>query len=80
VRLAQSLDGQEPELNGIVSIEEWGERWFRYRADEPEATNPLVLRRLSSLGLDVVTLSEVPQSLEEVYLHVVNNTRKDAQP
>jgi ABC-2 type transport system ATP-binding protein len=80
VRLAQSLDGQEPELNGIVSIEEWGERWFRYRADEPEVTNPLVLRRLSSLGLDVVTLSEVPQSLEEVYLHVVNNTRKDAQP
>jgi ABC-2 type transport system ATP-binding protein len=73
VRLIQALDGLGHDLDGLVTIEGRGERWFRYRAVEPQAINPLVLRRLSSLGLDVITLSEVPQSLEEVYLRVVNN-------
>ncbi len=38
-----------------------------------EITNPVVLQRLAALGLEVVTLSQVPQSLEEVYLRVVDN-------
>jgi len=78
-RMAQSLDGVIPELDGIVSVEASGENWFRYRTTEPKATNPLLLRRLAALGLDVVTLSEVPQSLEEVYMQVVNS-EEEARP
>ncbi len=74
VRLATSMDGMEPPLDGVVTVEAWGKRWFRYRTGRPDAANPLVLRRLAGLGLEVVTLSEVPQSLEEVYLSVVNST------
>lgn len=74
VRLATSMDGMEPPLDGVVTVEAWGKRWFRYRTGRPDAANPLVLRRLAGLGLAVVTLSEVPQSLEEVYLSVVNST------
>ncbi len=73
VRLTQALDGLEAELREIISVAARGEGWFQYRAAEPERTNPKVLQRLSTLGVEVVTLSEVPQSLEEVYLNVVNN-------
>lgn len=79
VRLVQSLDGERPELGGIVTIETCGEHWLRYRAAEPQTTNPLLLRQLAALGLDVITLSEVPQSLEEVYLRVVESPEGDEQ-
>lgn len=79
VCLTRSIDGLEPDLKGIVSIESSGDRWFRYRTVQPQVTNPLVLQTCSNLGLEVITLSEVPQSLEEVYLHVVNNRTEGAR-
>jgi ABC-2 type transport system ATP-binding protein len=79
VRLTQALDGLESELKGIISVAARGERWFQYRAADPEGTNPRVLQRLSTLGVEVITLSEVPQSLEEVYLNVVNNRAERAE-
>jgi ABC-2 type transport system ATP-binding protein len=72
IRLTQLLDGLLPELAPILRVESWGETWFRFRTPTPEITNPQVLRRLAGLGADVITLGEVPQSLEEVYLRVVN--------
>jgi hypothetical protein len=33
--------------------------------------NPQVIRRLTGAGLDIVTLSEVTQTLEDVYLQIV---------
>jgi ABC-2 type transport system ATP-binding protein len=80
VRLLQSLDGHRPDLDGVVSIEASGDQWLRYRTTDPEATNPLVLRRLTALGLTLVTLSEVQQSLEEVYLRAVDNSGEEMQP
>ena len=44
---------------------------LRYLADAPEAVNPGVIERLASLHVPVVSLSEVPRSLEDVYLQVV---------
>lgn len=73
VRLLAPLDGRHLDLDGIVTIEEQGQDWFRYRTAEPKLTNPFILRRLSALGIELVTLSQIPQSLEEVYLRVVNN-------
>ena len=37
----------------------------------PHETNPLLLQTLASQGMGVVTISEVPRSLEDVYLRVV---------
>jgi ABC-2 type transport system ATP-binding protein len=72
LRLAQSLNGLLPELADLVTVETHGENWLRYRTAAPEEVNPRLLRRLAERGTPVVTLSEVPRSLEDVYLRIVN--------
>jgi len=71
LRLTSSLDGLGPALEQMLAVEEVGEAWVRYRTDDAQRTNPRLLRWLAEQGCDVMTLSEVPQSLEEVYLQVV---------
>jgi ABC-2 type transport system ATP-binding protein len=71
LRLAGSMDGLEPALRQMVSVECVGAGWVRYRTEAPRAENPPLLRWLTENGHDVLTLSQVPQSLEEVYLQVV---------
>jgi hypothetical protein len=46
---------------------------IRYRTDQPLTANPQLVRHLTGLGLGVVSLHEVTQSLEEVYLRVVTD-------
>lgn len=71
LQLAQQLNGAVDALRDMVSVTAQGDRWLRYRAPDPAVTNPQVLRRLMGAGLDVVTLSEVTQTLEDVYLQIV---------
>jgi ABC-2 type transport system ATP-binding protein len=71
LHLMQHLNGAVGELQGMVDVVETGDRWLRYRTPEPQTTNPRVIRRLTGAGLDIVTLSEVTQSLEDVYLQIV---------
>jgi ABC-2 type transport system ATP-binding protein len=71
LRLAGSVDGLEPPLRELVEVEAVGEDWVRYRTETPRQSNPPLLRWLAQQGRDVVTLSQVPQSLEQVYLEVV---------
>lgn len=71
LRLGQVLDGLLAEVERIVPVQEYGEDWLRYSTNRPEAVNPRVVERLTALGAPIVTLSEVPRSLEEVYLRIV---------
>ena len=71
LRLIRSLDGLEPTLREMVKVEQVGQDWLRYRTDRPQEANPRLVRWLTEQGCDVVTLSQVPQSLEQVYLQVV---------
>jgi ABC-2 type transport system ATP-binding protein len=71
LRLSQPTDGVVKLVSGLVDIETQGEDWLRYSASNPQETNPVLLRTLASHGFGVVTLSEVPRSLEDVYLRVV---------
>ena len=73
LRLASPLDRLLPKVGEWVEIEEHGPTWFRYRTPSPEEVNPLLLHRLAEEGAEVVTLSEVPRSLEEVYLHIMED-------
>jgi ABC-2 type transport system ATP-binding protein len=73
LRLGQPLDGLLPVVEGLVAIEERGDNWFRYRANVPGETNPLLIHRLTKEGADIITLSEVPRSLEDVYLRIVED-------
>jgi ABC-2 type transport system ATP-binding protein len=71
VQLVHSMDGYLTALTDLVEVETWGETWFRYRTCSPETINPEVLARLAGMDARVLTLSEVPRSLEEVYLRIV---------
>ncbi len=71
LRVVGNLNGIMEDLSDLVEIDSYGYNWLRYRAMQPEAINPQVIYRLAGRGVQMVTLSEVPQSLEEVYLRVV---------
>ncbi len=71
VRFAQPLNGTLQALRDRLEVDSHGETWVRYWSNEPARDNPQLLHWLSEQRVDVVTLSEVPRSLEEVYLRVV---------
>jgi ABC-2 type transport system ATP-binding protein len=77
VRTARRLNGEVAEIGAMVEIEEWGDTWLRYRTRRPAETNPALLRRLHQGGTPVVSLSEIPRSLETVYLHIVGETQPE---
>ena len=71
LRLANSVDGLGPALRQMLEVEEMGADWVRFRTATPRQSNPRLLRWLAEHDRDVVTLSQVTQSLEQVYLQVV---------
>jgi ABC-2 type transport system ATP-binding protein len=71
LRLGQPLDGLLPAIESLVTIEDKGDDWLRYRTGTPGEINPVLVSRLIEHGASIVTLSEVPRSLEEVYLRIV---------
>lgn len=71
LRVRGPLNGLAGNLADLVQVEASGDNWLRYRAPQPEMVNPAVLRRALSLGVDVVTLAPVSQTLEDIYLQVV---------
>ena len=75
LRVAQPLDGVAESLQDLVQVVAAGPDWLRYCADRPEVVNPRVLQRLAAQQVPVVTLAEVPRSLEDVYLQVVGAAR-----
>lgn len=74
LQLDRSPNGELTELADLVTIEWVQGNRLRYRTPDPVQTNPHLVRRLTGLGLGVVSLKEVSQSLEEVYLRVVDQT------
>ena len=58
-------------LRDMVTVEEEGETWVRYATQDAAHVNPVLLQKFSDQHMPVVTLSEVPQSLESVYLRVL---------
>src|SRR5574340_215680 len=56
-----------------VTITSSGEHWLRFTTHQADADNPRLLRMLLDQGLAVVTLREVPRSLEDAYMEAVTN-------
>ncbi len=71
LRMAGPLNGAAKFVSNLANIEAQGEDWLRYTTSTPRETNPLLLQTLTSQGIGVVTMSQVPRSLEDVYLRVV---------
>jgi ABC-2 type transport system ATP-binding protein len=76
VRLAAPPNGI-PELPPGADVITQGPDWFRYRAESPEEVNPQILQTLLQNGMLVVSLQEVPRSLEAVYLQVITSTNEE---
>ena len=72
LQLGANLNGHVLDLPGSVQLTTKGPDWLRFRAGDPRAANPQVLRYLLGQGLPVVSLQEVPRSLEQVYLQAIN--------
>ncbi len=77
LRVNGELNGLKQHVSELVTITDVGMNWLRYSTPEPTVTNPILLRRLSDLGVEVVTLAPVTRTLEDIYLQVV---KEDEQP
>ncbi len=71
LRAAATLNGFARDIGDLVRVEAAGPDWVRYRVADPVTTNPALLRRAAALGVEVVTLAPVSQTLEDIYLQVV---------
>ena len=70
-RLAGVMNGIPPDLPVGAQITSSSPKAFRYQTAHPEQDNPQVLQSLLAHGYPVISLQEVPRSLEQVYLQVV---------
>jgi ABC-2 type transport system ATP-binding protein len=73
LRVAGAIDGLPEMLRELIALDGQGPDWLRYRTDRAAELNPTVLARAAQAGRRVVTLEQVPRSLEEVYLNVVRD-------
>jgi ABC-2 type transport system ATP-binding protein len=71
LRTREPLNGLARDISDMVTVEESGDNWLRFRVADPNNTNPALLRRITSMGIDVVTLAPLSQTLEDIYLQVV---------
>lgn len=68
----------EPIVADIMErIEQRDERSLQYRCSDPHVLNPRIIERLAANQIPVVSLSEVPRSLEDVYLSIISQDNVD---
>ena len=72
VRFASPLNSREIYFPPGGKLTSKGSDWLRYQADQPHGFNPYLLHSLLAQGLPVISLQEVPRSLEAIYLQAVN--------
>lgn len=73
IKLAQPVNGLSEDLADRVNVVAHGHDWVQFTVPNPEQFNPLLVSQLAQQQIPIITLSEVPRSLEEVYLRIVNN-------
>jgi hypothetical protein len=56
---------------------EAGESGPRFRVEDPQTANPILLKELMKRGAEVVALQELPRTLEQVYLAAMAQVKND---
>jgi ABC-2 type transport system ATP-binding protein len=79
LKVTNELNGATQELGEVVTIVEHGTDWLRYRTNDPRTTNPDVVKRALGLGLGIISLTPLTQSLEDIYLQVVKEDEAQEQ-
>jgi hypothetical protein len=67
-------------VNAELAEAQNGYAALRFDADEPDTTNPAVLRALLESGLRVITLVREERSLEDAYFSIVAEAREPEAP
>ncbi len=75
------VQGEWPSINfdlpaGVTTLTA-GVLGPRFRIEDPQTANPVLLKELMNRGVEVVTLQELPRSLEQVYLAAMDQVRHD---
>lgn len=73
LHLADHLNGNSTQLPEGASFVEKGPDWIRYKVHEPKKVNPIILQNFHQNGFAVVSLQEVPRSLEQVYMQAIHS-------
>lgn len=71
IRFGSPIDPDILNFNGVLHIEHSADTWLRYSTPDPRSANPVFLKYLVEAGADIISVSPVPQSLEDVYLRMV---------
>jgi len=79
IKLAIHLNGARPSLPEVVTLTASGENWLRFQTSNPLNSNPQVLKQLIEQGLPIVSLQEMPRSLEQVYLQAINAAEQEQE-
>lgn len=80
LRINGAVNGLADDLANLVTIDSEGPNWIQYRTPSPTVTNPQLLAKCAELGVEVVTLSQITQSLEEIYLQAVEEDEAQTRP
>ncbi len=76
LRVNGEINGLPEDLGNMVTIENHGINWLQYRTADPYRINPRILSKCLEIGVEVVTLSQVTKTLEDIYLQVVEEDEK----
>ena len=71
-RLASSVSGWLPNLPAGARLVEKSDRAIRFQIEQPEITNPVLIRQLLDQHINVISFQEVPRSLEQAYLQAIS--------
>jgi ABC-2 type transport system ATP-binding protein len=72
LRVNGEVNGLAQDLGDLVTIDNYGPNWLHYKTADPYSMNPRVLTKCHELGVNVVTLSQLTKTLEDIYLQVVS--------
>jgi ABC-2 type transport system ATP-binding protein len=71
LRVNGEANGLHHDLSPMVKVDNHGINWLQYRTSDPYTMNPQILAKCVELGVEVVTLSQLTKTLEDIYLQVV---------
>jgi ABC-2 type transport system ATP-binding protein len=77
-RFSLAWSNNELRLPPGVKLSSQDDSTLRFRVDNPNVANPALMRELTSLHAPLVAFHEVPRTLEQVYLKIMNDAQSDA--
>jgi ABC-2 type transport system ATP-binding protein len=76
IRLAGEWSFDRLNLPDQIKVTSRGSHGFSYQVDRPAEINPVLIQNLTTQQVLVVSLQEVPRSLEQVYLEAMSRVEK----